>query len=545
MLRKRVALSLAAALLLGMLPGGVLATEDLTYESNEEALEITQDGSFVETSEDFTNQEAESQEAAEVWAEEQPDDPEAWTETEDAPGDWQEEQPDEEAPAEIQENGITAPVFFAGVSSYDEAYPRQTAGEVIRRGIDVSQWQKEIDWEAVAASGVEFAIIRAAYRGYAPRGSIGNDTYFAQNMRGAKANGIKVGVYIFSQAITVQEAVEEAQYLMNCVRGYDIDLPLVIDYEFSYYPNGDPGRLRAANLSRQAGTDICNAFCAEVERYGYDSMVYANPSMLNGWLYREQLGRLWLAHYTRQTNYTGDYEYWQFSSSGVIDGISGSVDMNFWFDSGLPFRDVKRNDWFFDEIVWAQENNVIKGLSSTEFGPLQAAERGQVITMIHRLMGEPEATEELPYADLTEEYYKEAIRWGTQEKIVNGTGAGLFSPTESTQRQMLVTMLYRLIGAPESSQSMESFLDAGQVADYAADAMAWAVENGIIQGDKDKATLRPTEPCNRAEVATILKRYVDYEEKLEQEKPTEPEQPENPDVPPDTSDVTTEPAENG
>lgn len=302
MLKKGLSLILTAVLFLGMFSGTVLATDTATYESPSE---IENDDPLYSRMNQHENN--------------------------------------------AQDDSLDAPLVAGNApTNFDEAYPKQVPGATIRYGIDVSAWQGTIDWAAVAGSGVEFVIIRAAWRGYGT-GSLSVDEYFYQNIEGAKANGLKVGVYIFSQAITPEEGIEEANFLMNTIRGYDIDLPLVIDYEFAYHADGSPGRLRAANLSRQAGTDICNAFCAEVEKNGYQSMVYANPSMLYNYLYRDQLGRLWLANYTSQTSYEGDYDFWQFTSSGVLPGITGTatVDMNFWFDTGRWVQDGY--DWYYYE----------------------------------------------------------------------------------------------------------------------------------------------------------------------------------------------------
>lgn len=468
MLRKLLALGLVGATLLGTLSGGVMAAEPVTYEEDPTYYQQTHLDEVTELFEDEVQLESSLLEGS-------------------------------------------------GVDTYSKAFPRQVAGETIRPGIDISEHQKKIDWAKVADAGVEFAIIRVGYRGYST-GALIDDSNYVYNIREAKANGIKVGVYVFSQAITPEEGAEEARFLLNRIQGFDIDLPLVLDYEF--VATG-VGRLYEADLSRQEGTDVCNAFCAEVERRGYASMVYANPSMLSGRLYRNQMGRLWLAHYTPRTNYTGDYEYWQFSSNGVIAGISGNVDLNFWFDKGLPFEDVKQNQWFFDGISWAYQNNIINGLSKTEFAPTQTAQRAQVITMIHRLMGRPAATGEVPYTDIGPyDWAKDAIRWGTGEGVVNGSSATTFSPANSAERQMLVTMLYRLSQKPESTQDLGTYQDVGQVQSWAKDAMAWAVEQEIIKGyDEDGVwTLKPDRACTRAEVATILKRYQEYQEKVAQEE---------------------------
>ena len=195
-------------------------------------------------------------------------------------------------------------------------------------GINVSKWNKNIDWNKVKADGVEFAFVRVGYRGYGS-GGLGSDEYADSNMKNAAAAGVKVGAYIFSQAITEKEAVEEADYILQKVKGYNITMPLVFDFE--YYSGG---RLEKANLSRRKQTDICLAFCERVKAAGYTPLVYANKSMLSSDLYAEEISSkypIWLAHYTNKTNYTGAYDYWQYSSTGTVNGISGNVDMNYWY----------------------------------------------------------------------------------------------------------------------------------------------------------------------------------------------------------------------
>lgn len=195
-------------------------------------------------------------------------------------------------------------------------------------GIDVSKWNQTINWSKVKASGVEFAFVRVGFRGY-ETGGLGSDEYAASNMKNAASAGVKVGAYIFSQAITTKEAVEEADYILEKVKGYNITMPLVFDFE--YYSGG---RLEKANLSRRKQTDICLAFCERIAAAGYTPLVYANKSMLSTDLYAEEISAkypIWLAHYTNKTDYTGEYSYWQYSSTGSVSGITGNVDMNYWY----------------------------------------------------------------------------------------------------------------------------------------------------------------------------------------------------------------------
>lgn len=198
-------------------------------------------------------------------------------------------------------------------------------------GIDVSKWQGNIDWASVKKSGVEFAIIRVAYRG-AEDGQLYEDPMFRTNIEGALAAGIKVGVYIFSQAINNDEAYLEARYIMDLISGYNITLPVVMDFE--YRSGENKGRLYNAQLSVDAATDVCNAFCGTVKAAGYTPMVYMNKNMLEHAVNAGAISNnydIWLANWTSQTEYQGAYTFWQYSSQGLIEGIWGYVDCDFWY----------------------------------------------------------------------------------------------------------------------------------------------------------------------------------------------------------------------
>lgn len=211
----------------------------------------------------------------------------------------------------------------------------------LRNGIDVSSWNGDIDWSKVAADGVEFVIIRVGYRTYGS-GVICADDNFTSNIEGALNAGLKVGVYIFTQAITKTEALEEAEYVLDKISGYDITLPVVFDFEYASSSSGNTGRLYNANLSVSQATAICSKFAAAVEAEGYRAMIYANKSMLTSGLDADSLAlnyAVWLANYTTSTTYSGSYDMWQYSSSGSVSGISGNVDCNFWYDDGTLERE--------------------------------------------------------------------------------------------------------------------------------------------------------------------------------------------------------------
>ena len=211
----------------------------------------------------------------------------------------------------------------------------------LKKGVDVSVYQGEIDWKKVKAAGVEFAFIRVGYRGKTAQGVLGEDKNFRKNIQGAIDAHIPVGVYIFSQAITQPEAVDEAEYVLKRIGSYNVTLPVVIDYE---YAANNTGRLYEAKLSKEQATDVCNAFCEKVESLGYTGMVYANSSMLKNQLNASSLAkkhRIWLANYVNKTTYDGEYDFWQCSSTGNAKsyGMSSTyVDLDYWFDDGLKVR---------------------------------------------------------------------------------------------------------------------------------------------------------------------------------------------------------------
>lgn len=192
-----------------------------------------------------------------------------------------------------------------------------------KAGIDVSKWNKEIDWDKVKAAGVDFVIIRAGYRG-SVSGSLVQDPYFVQNIEGASNAGLEVGVYFFTQAVNEVEAVEEASAVIQMVREYDLDYPIYIDTE------GAGGNGRADGLDKETRTVVCEAFCRTIENAGYSAGVYGSRNWFNNNLFMERLNQyqIWLAEYREAPLYQGYYQMWQYTSKGRIDGISGNVDLN-------------------------------------------------------------------------------------------------------------------------------------------------------------------------------------------------------------------------
>lgn len=190
-------------------------------------------------------------------------------------------------------------------------------------GIDVSDHQKEIDWKEVKAAGIDFAIIRVGYRG-AVEGILHEDKYFQENMKEAIQNGIPVGVYFFSSAITEEEAVEEADYVNSLINDYKISGPVVFDME--PYHNGG----RIDDLTKEEKTSMALTFCEKIEEHGYHPMVYGNKHWFTNDVDLEQLSHIpiWYAAYQEKPSFSHPFTMWQYSATATLPGIETDVDMN-------------------------------------------------------------------------------------------------------------------------------------------------------------------------------------------------------------------------
>lgn len=208
-------------------------------------------------------------------------------------------------------------------------YPRN---KVSRKGIDVSKWQGKIDWKKVKKSGVEFVIIREGYGRKFPNQT---DKEFHSNMKAAKSVGMKCGIYHFSYALSESEAVAEAEFCLENIRGYSFEYPVAFDIEIDEY----------ARLGKRKLTDICKAFCNRLRKEGYYVCVYANFNWVTNFLYMNELGSsydLWLARYNNLADHICGM--WQYSSVGKINGIYGHVDLDVcYFDYPLITKELKLN----------------------------------------------------------------------------------------------------------------------------------------------------------------------------------------------------------
>lgn len=195
------------------------------------------------------------------------------------------------------------------------------------KGIDISKYQGNIDFAKVKADGVDYVMVRCAYRGYGD-GTIIKDSNFDTYATGATANGLDMGVYFFSQATTKDEAIEEANYVLEAIKGYDVSYPIAIDIEDIANADGRQEKLSPAEL-----TDVIIAFCDTIKAAGYTPMVYSNIRYFAGKVEYERLENYdkWFASYSTQLYFPYEISMWQYTNTGSVDGIQGDVDINISF----------------------------------------------------------------------------------------------------------------------------------------------------------------------------------------------------------------------
>ncbi len=214
------------------------------------------------------------------------------------------------------------------IHTEDELIEYYENGELIsHKGIDVSRYQEEIDWSDVAGDGVEYAFIRLGIRGYT-EGEIKEDETFEDNINGALDNGIEAGVYFFTQATSVEEAEEEAQYVLDAIEPYDVTYPVVLDVEAVNQDNA-----RTKDLTKEERTEYCIAFCEMIKQAGYTPMIYGNLKSFMLLLDMEKLEDYdkWFAYYDDQLYFPYNVRVWQYTDTGSIDGIDADVDINISF----------------------------------------------------------------------------------------------------------------------------------------------------------------------------------------------------------------------
>ncbi len=189
------------------------------------------------------------------------------------------------------------------------------------KAIDVSKYQKDIDWKLVYNAGIKLAMIRSSYGWMDYPSQV--DSKFHKNMEGAARAGVKVGVYHFSYATNINEAEQEADYCLRTIQGYDIQLPVAYDIEEEKHEN----------LSKEECTEIAIAFCEKIKKAGYTPIIYSSIDFIESKFIAKKISpyNLWIAQYAPECTYEGNYLMWQYTTSGKIDGVEKNLDFNYYY----------------------------------------------------------------------------------------------------------------------------------------------------------------------------------------------------------------------
>lgn len=216
----------------------------------------------------------------------------------------------------------------SGYKSYHDEKNRVKA----KAGIDISEFQgEEIDWQKVKSSGVEFVMVRLGYRAYGEDGALVLDAMYEKNVQDALDAGLETGVYFFSQAVSDEEAEEEARFVLEHVRPYNITGPVVYDTEEIKWDTS-----RTEDNTSEEYTRFCRVFCDKIKKAGYEPVIYSNLKWMAFTLDMEELAEydFWYADYYDVPQCPYDYVMWQYSETGEVPGINGNVDLNLWFQEG-------------------------------------------------------------------------------------------------------------------------------------------------------------------------------------------------------------------
>lgn len=224
---------------------------------------------------------------------------------------------------DIEHHGFTEDDFVFDEKGFLR-YAGSDSSLSVKTGVDVSRFQGKIDWEKVAADGIDFAIVRVGLRGNT-EGKLVKDDYLEDNIEGALANGIEVGVYFYSQAVDEDEALEEAQMVLDIIEPYDITYPVVIDVE-----SAESDTARTAQLTTDEYEAVVKKFCDTVKSAGYTPMVYGNVKSYTLLMDAADVEDydIWIAYYGTPLYYPYHFNIWQYTSTGTVDGIDGNVDLN-------------------------------------------------------------------------------------------------------------------------------------------------------------------------------------------------------------------------
>ena len=393
----------------------------------------------------------------------------------------------------------------------------------LNKGIDVSEHQGWIDWEKVKADGIDFAIIRCGYGDNWWDGTQWrqDDAYWERNVSECERLGIPYGVYLYSYAQNPEMARSEADHALRLLEGHHPTIPVFFDMEdSSTFIYNEDGSINLS-ASRKNFGDMAEIFCEAMENAGYWAGVYANLTWFNTYLTDErfELYMRWVAQYNNSCWYDGQYMFWQCTSSAYVDGVDGPVDLNFEYFGFCYPSDVGRYDWYVQDgsYFYTSKFGYLTGYDN-QWMPNGTLTRGMVATVLWRAAGKPWA-DAANFADVDYgQWYGSAIEWARQYGIISGYGnTNTFGPEDAVTREQLAVMLanyaraYANVGTWSDGSRLSAKPDAGAVSSWAWDALAWAVDCGIIAGTPDAngtEWITPQNNATRAEAAKMLTKFL-------------------------------------
>lgn len=244
------------------------------------------------------------------------------------------------------------------------AYFDENGEKISHLGCDLSYHNQHVNFDELAASGCEFVMLRCGYRGYSAGGLV-KDEKFDQYAREAQRVGLKLGVYFFTQALTPEEAEEEAEYTLDLIEDYDISYPVAFDTE---YIDDENARTNTTEISDELRSEICVAFCEKIKEKGYYPMIYASENWFRRSLELEPLRRydFWAPQYLEENDFLYDFTIWQYTDKGSIPGVKGDVDLDISMVDYASFVPQMREAYLTGGTIGTGDKDEAKSTTETD-----------------------------------------------------------------------------------------------------------------------------------------------------------------------------------
>ncbi len=374
------------------------------------------------------------------------------------------------------------------------------------QGIDVSGYQKDIDWQAVKNAGIDFAIIKIGNLDESEQDGWYTDSRFLRNVTECERLGIPYGVYVYAYGKSTWAYQNGAEHIISLLKGHHPSLPVYLDLEDDSI---NPGK---SNITKNQLVEFSKAFCNRIAAAGYYPGIYSGASWFKSYLtdscFTSGEWSIWTAQYWYSGSYNetledspeypkaGEYDIWQYSSIARVNGITGYTDINYCYvdwnnvtgDGVKSFSDVKSDTPHADDITWLGDNGIstgwIKFGGRRTFRPYNKVARADVAAFLYRLAGSPDYTapETSPFKDVSKNtaHYKE-ICWLASTGIAEGWSDGTFRPNDEIARCDMAAFLYRLAGSPTYAVKDDPFVDCSSETPHYKE-VCWLANTGVSEG---------------------------------------------------------------